>query len=226
MSEYQDTTSSKLNEAQSNANIHPMTNASTQQTGDDSLNQTGNGQERLGDQSFGQQGQGLKQTQASNTEYPAQGATATTQQSRDESLNQTDNVQDNRTKDLPRGAEDQDLNQTTQSNIGVTPSEVAATEATADESLNRNTKVQRDQTLLNQHQQPGQVQEGESTVSGGEAQGADENNGSDGGDDAGKKHAQPKNTGGTVDHVKEQPELGEGGLTGKQPVGKIDLHHL
>ncbi|CAO3661170.1 unnamed protein product [Umbelopsis vinacea] len=225
MSEYH-TPSSKLNEAQANANIHPMTDTSTQQIGDDSLNQTGNDQERLGDQSFGQQGQGLKQTQASNSEFPAQGATATTQQSRDESLNQTDNVQDNRTRDLPRGAEGQDFNKTAQSNIGVTPSEVAATEATADESSNQNTKIQRDQKLLNQHQQPGQVQEGESTAPGGEAQGADENNGSAGGDSAGEKHAQPKNTGGTADHVKEQPELGEGGLTGKQPVGKIDLRHL
>ncbi|KAH8556793.1 hypothetical protein BGW37DRAFT_405259, partial [Umbelopsis sp. PMI_123] len=41
------------------------------------------------------------------------------------------------------------------------------------------------------------------------------------------KYVKPKNTGGTKDHVKEQPDTGElGGLTGKQPVGKIDVEHL
>jgi hypothetical protein len=45
--------------------------------------------------------------------------------------------------------------------------------------------------------------------------------------EGGEKHAQPKNTGGTRDHIKEQPDTGElGGLTGKQPVGKIDVRHL
>ncbi|KAI8578904.1 hypothetical protein K450DRAFT_245065 [Umbelopsis ramanniana AG] len=45
--------------------------------------------------------------------------------------------------------------------------------------------------------------------------------------EGGEKHAQPKNTGGTRDHIKEQPDTGElGGITGQQPVGKIDLHHL
>ncbi|KAL0076130.1 hypothetical protein F4703DRAFT_1885798 [Phycomyces blakesleeanus] len=36
----------------------------------------------------------------------------------------------------------------------------------------------------------------------------------------------PLNTGGTASHIAEQPDMGLGGLTGKQPVGKIDLKNL
>ncbi|KAI7871608.1 hypothetical protein BDF14DRAFT_1762860 [Spinellus fusiger] len=38
--------------------------------------------------------------------------------------------------------------------------------------------------------------------------------------------AHPLNTGGTAYHIAEQPDMGLGGLTGKQPVGKIDLKTL
>ncbi|KAI8384514.1 uncharacterized protein BYT42DRAFT_562754 [Radiomyces spectabilis] len=42
----------------------------------------------------------------------------------------------------------------------------------------------------------------------------------------GKTDVKPKNTGGDAHHIAEQAEQGMGGLTGKQPVGKIDLKHL
>lgn len=42
----------------------------------------------------------------------------------------------------------------------------------------------------------------------------------------GDKHTKPKNTGGTKERVAEHEEVGKGGLTGEQLVGKIDLQHL
>lgn len=41
-----------------------------------------------------------------------------------------------------------------------------------------------------------------------------------------EQEAQHKNTGWTRQHVAEQQEQGKGGLTGDQPVGKIDVNHL
>ncbi|GAN06594.1 hypothetical protein MAM1_0129d06081 [Mucor ambiguus] len=39
-------------------------------------------------------------------------------------------------------------------------------------------------------------------------------------------HDKPLNTGGDAHHVAEQPPMGLGGLTGKQPVGEINFHKL
>ncbi|CEP13138.1 hypothetical protein [Parasitella parasitica] len=39
-------------------------------------------------------------------------------------------------------------------------------------------------------------------------------------------HDKPLNTGGDAHHIAEQPPLGLGGLTGKQPVGEVNFHKL
>ncbi|KAF1807734.1 hypothetical protein FB192DRAFT_1454669 [Mucor lusitanicus] len=39
-------------------------------------------------------------------------------------------------------------------------------------------------------------------------------------------HDKPLNTGGNAQHIAEQPPMGLGGLTGKQPVGEVKLNHL
>ncbi|CAO3696708.1 unnamed protein product [Umbelopsis ramanniana] len=147
--------------------------------------------------SGGQQARGIDQTpQATNVQGNVQ-----------------DNVQNNQ-DNLSGGQQARGVDQTPQDSINQTPQ---ATNVEGNVQDNGQTVSGRPDA--NQQQPSVNIQEAEKP----QKTTGNENSEQEGGE----KHAQPKNTGGTRDHVKEQPDTGElGGLTGQQPVGKIDLHHL
>jgi len=124
-----------------------------------------------------------------------------------------DNVQNNQ-DNLSGGQQARGVYQTPQDGINQTP------QATnVEDNVQDNGQTMSERPDINQQQSSVKIQEAEKP----QKNTGNENSEQEGGE----KHAQPKNTGGTRDHIKEQPDTGElGGLTGKQPVGKIDLHHL
>ncbi|GAB5591146.1 hypothetical protein Unana1_06046 [Umbelopsis nana] len=140
------------------------------------------------------------ETQSRNVVPASQTATTAQQPLKDESVHPTVNTQDNR-GDASNAQEIQGMNQVQN------PEQTQDNGSSDPENWNHPTD---------------QGQDNESGQS--QTKAKNENDKSGEGE---KMRVEPKNTGGTKEHIKEQPDQGQlGGLTGKQPVGKIDLHNL